>query len=73
MTTAHDALAQSVKARLVQQAHADRVDPNRLLSRFAIERFLYRLSKSAHGERFILKGAALLVVWLGEPSRATRW
>jgi hypothetical protein len=72
MTTSHDALVQSIKARLVQQAHADRVDPNRLLSRFAIERFLYRLSKTAHGERFILKGAALLVVWLGEPIRATR-
>lgn len=28
-----------------------------------MERFLYRLSKSEHGERFVLKGALLLRVW----------
>jgi hypothetical protein len=48
------------------------VDPNLVLTRFAVERFLYRLSRSSHAERFVLKGALLLVVWLGEVIRPTR-
>jgi len=72
MSKSQEALAQSAKARLVHQAHALKVDPNQLLSRFAIERFLYRLSRSRHGERFVLKGALLLLVWFGESIRPTR-
>jgi predicted nucleotidyltransferase component of viral defense system len=48
------------------------VDPNLVLTRYAVERFLYRLSRSAHAERFVLKGALLLLVWLGETLRPTR-
>lgn len=66
------ALAQSVQARLVQHAHQLGLEPNLMLTRFGVERFLYRLSKSPHGERFVLKGALLLVVWLGELTRPTR-
>jgi len=33
---------------------------------------LYRLSVSAHADRFVLKGAMLLMVWLDEPHRPTR-
>jgi predicted nucleotidyltransferase component of viral defense system len=33
---------------------------------------LYRLSKSEFADRFILKGAALLLLWLGEPIRPTK-
>lgn len=72
MSKSQEALAQSVKTRLVHQAHALSVDPNQLLSRFAIERFLYRLSKSRHAERFVLKGALLLLAWFGETIRPTR-
>ena len=36
------------------------------------ERLLFRLSKSEFADRFILKGAALLVTWLGEPIRPTK-
>lgn len=43
-----------------------------MLTRYAIERFLYRLSRSPHGERFVLKGALLMLVWLGETLRPTR-
>jgi predicted nucleotidyltransferase component of viral defense system len=38
----------------------------------SVERFLYRLSRSAYAERFVLKGALLLLVWLGETLRPTR-
>jgi hypothetical protein len=48
------------------------VDVNHVLTRFAIERFLYRLSRSPHAERFVLKGALLMLVWLGETIRPTR-
>jgi predicted nucleotidyltransferase component of viral defense system len=65
-------LAQSVQVRLVRHAHALGVDPNFVLVRYAAERLLYRLSRSAYAERFVLKGALLLLVWLGETIRPTR-
>lgn len=65
-------LAQSIQVRLVRHAKTIGVDPNLVLTRFAVERFLYRLSRSPHAERFVLKGALLLVVWLGETIRPTR-
>jgi len=39
---------------------------------FAVERFLYRLSCSRHAERLVLKGALLMLVWLGETIRPAR-
>lgn len=44
---------------------------NEILQYFAMERFLYRLSKSPHAEKFILKGALMLVVWRVSLSRST--
>lgn len=64
--------AHSVQVRLVAHAKRIGVDPELVLTRFAVERFLYRLSKSQHAERFVLKGALLMLVWLGETIRATR-
>jgi predicted nucleotidyltransferase component of viral defense system len=43
-----------------------------VLVRFALERLLYRLSQSAHRERFVLKGGMLVTVWLESESRETR-
>jgi predicted nucleotidyltransferase component of viral defense system len=72
MNAARSGLAHSVQVRLVQHAKAIGVDPNLVLTRYAVERFLYRLSHSPHAERFVLKGALLLLVWLGETLRPTR-
>jgi hypothetical protein len=36
-----------------------------------MERFLYRLSRSPHGRRFVLKGALMFVVWQAPRSRPT--
>ena len=47
-------LSQSVHTRLVQRAQSLGVDANLLLTRFATERFLYRLSRSPYAERFSL-------------------
>jgi predicted nucleotidyltransferase component of viral defense system len=65
-------LPRSVQTRLVRHAHALELDPNLVLARYATERFLYRLSRSPHAERFVLKGALMLLVWLGETIRPTR-
>lgn len=65
-------LARSVQTRLVSHAKALGVDPNLVLARYATERLLYRLSRSPYAERFVLKGALLLLVWLGETIRPTR-
>jgi predicted nucleotidyltransferase component of viral defense system len=67
-----EGIARSVQVRLARHAKTIGVDPNLVLTRYAVERYLYRLSRSAHAERFVLKGALLLLVWLGETLRPTR-
>jgi|HubBroStandDraft_1064217.scaffolds.fasta_scaffold12880_2 predicted nucleotidyltransferase component of viral defense system len=65
-------LAVSVQVRLVRHAHELKIDPNLVLARYAAERLLYRLSRSRYADRFVLKGALMLLVWLGEAIRPTR-
>ena len=65
-------MAHSVFQRLLNLARADSVDFNLLLSRYGMERFIYRISISPHHERFILKGASLFLVWKGQNFRVTR-
>ena len=45
---------------------------NELVQYYADERWLYRLSQSQYGERFILKGALMLLVWKTPVTRPTR-
>lgn len=52
--------AQSIKARLLNMADHDNKKYQQLIVRFFHERLLFRLSKSAYREHFILKGGALL-------------
>jgi hypothetical protein len=72
MSAAAEGLPASVQVRLVRHAKSRGLNPNLVMTRFAIERFLYRLSRSPHGDRFVLKGALLMLVWLGETLRPTR-
>ena len=72
MSGDRDGLVRSMQSRLARHSREIGVDPNLLLTRYAIERFLYRLSRSPHAERFVLKGALLMLVWLGETLRPTR-
>lgn len=65
-------VAASVQARLLQRTRALNVEHQLTLARFGGERLLYRLSKSEFSDRFILKGAALLLLWLGEAIRPTK-
>jgi hypothetical protein len=72
MKRATTGLAQSVHTRLVRHASELGVNPNVVLARYATERFLFRLSRSRHADRFVLKGAMLMLAWLGETVRPTR-
>ncbi len=60
MSTEREGLARSLQTRLARHAKEIGVDPNLVLTRYAVERFLYRLSRTPHAERFVLKGALLL-------------
>jgi predicted nucleotidyltransferase component of viral defense system len=62
----------SARQRLLNLAHARGQPMELLLTRYALERLLHRLSLSQHRERFVLKGAMLLATWFDEPHRATR-
>ena len=62
----------SVRARLLQRARIENTDFQMLLTRYALERFLYRLSISDQRERFVLKGAMLFAIWHDNPFRPTR-
>lgn len=65
-------LAASVRARLLAVAKSQGADFNQVLVRFALERMLYRLSQSAHADRFLRKGALLFTLWYDMPHRTTR-
>lgn len=65
-------VAASVRQRLLNLRQAKNIEYNALLTQYAIERFLYRLSKSDLAERFVLKGAMLFRVWSGELHRPTK-
>ena len=65
-------VAASVRARLLNLARERGQAMELLLTRYALERLLHRLGLSRYRERFVLKGAMLLAVWIDDPTRATR-
>ncbi|WP_086919835.1 nucleotidyl transferase AbiEii/AbiGii toxin family protein [Variovorax sp. JS1663] len=64
--------AASIRARLKQHADAAKEDFNLTLTRYGLERLLYRLSISDHAANFLLKGALLFQLWYGHSHRPTR-
>lgn len=65
-------LPASVKVRLLNFARQRGEKFNLVLTRYGIERLLYRLSKSNYADKFLLKGAMLYVLWDAVPHRPTR-
>jgi predicted nucleotidyltransferase component of viral defense system len=65
-------VAASVQARLLNIAKAEGRDFGQVLTKFSLERLLYRLSKSKHADSFLLKGALLFDLWFDVPLRPTR-
>lgn len=62
----------SVRARLLTISKERGQPFDLLLTRYVLERFLYRLSTTAHRGNFVLKGAMLVTTWLDNPHRPTR-
>lgn len=65
-------IAASVRARLLNRARETKQDFNLILTRYALERLLYRLSISPYADQFLLKGALLFDLWFDIPHRPTR-
>lgn len=65
-------IAASVRARLLNLARETQRPLDQLLTRYALERLLYRLSLSAYRDRYVLKGALLVTTWFASPHRPTR-
>ncbi len=65
-------MAASVSARLLQISKQRKEEFQLVLTRYANERLLYRLSLSTHTQGFVLKGATLFAHWTGEVHRPTR-
>lgn len=63
--------AASIRAKLLAHAKAKGDDFNRVLTRYAIERLLFRLSKTEATYSYVLKGAMLFVTWPEHVARPT--
>ena len=67
-----DNVSASVSARLLNLARERRQNFDLVLTRFCLERLLYRISISNHASQFLLKGAMLFDLWFDIPHRPTR-
>jgi hypothetical protein len=65
-------MAASVKARLTDLGRRQGEDFQLVLTRYAIERLLYRLTNTPYAGEFVLKGAMLFRLWADSPHRPTR-
>lgn len=68
----HKNLAASVHQKLLNKAKETNRPFNELLQYFAVERFLYRLSRSGYAQYFLLKGALMFKAWGVPGFRPTR-
>lgn len=62
----------SIRARLLNLSRERGQSFQLFLTRFVLERLLYRLSLTTHRDKFVLKGAMLMVSWFDDPLRPTR-
>jgi predicted nucleotidyltransferase component of viral defense system len=62
----------SVRMRLLKLAQSSGQSFEIVLTRFALERLLFRLSKSEYANQFVLKGAMVMLTWFNDPHRSTR-
>jgi hypothetical protein len=54
---------------LARETHEDF---NLILTRYALERLLYRIGQSRYSDQFELKGAMLFLAWMSETHKPTR-
>jgi len=72
MKSARKNIAESVRARLLNLSKQRGDEFQLTLANYVIERFLYRLGQSPLHDRFVLKGAVLFRVWMGQSHRPTK-
>jgi predicted nucleotidyltransferase component of viral defense system len=72
VTKATRDISASVRARLLNLARERGQIFDLILTRYALERLLYRLRISQYRNRFVLKGALLVTTWFDDPHRPTR-
>jgi predicted nucleotidyltransferase component of viral defense system len=65
-------LPASIRQRLLNLARERGEDFNFLLTAYGLERLMYRLGQSPHGQNFVLKGGMLFRAWSGAMYRPTR-
>jgi len=65
-------LAASIRQKLKNLARERGENFQQMLVNYALERVLYRLGKSRHRDRFVLKGALLFRLWFELTQRPTR-
>ncbi len=65
-------VAASVRQRLLNLSRASGEDFQLLLTRYGVERLLFRLGESEYAPGFVLKGAMLFALWTGHLHRPTR-
>ncbi|MBK7145508.1 MAG: nucleotidyl transferase AbiEii/AbiGii toxin family protein, partial [Xanthomonadales bacterium] len=62
----------SIRARLKNHADVTGQEFHLILTRYGLERLMFRLSQSAHAPNFLLKGALVFGLWFDLPHRPTR-
>ncbi|MCW8417617.1 nucleotidyl transferase AbiEii/AbiGii toxin family protein [Fluoribacter dumoffii] len=65
-------IGESVRSRLKNIAVEEGSDFNAVLTRYGLERLLYRIGESAYSNQFLLKGALLFNLWYDMPHRPTK-
>ena len=70
--SAQEDKATSVRTRLLHLAKARGENFNLILTRYSIERLLFRLTQTNHADRFVLKGAMLYFLWDEKTVRPTK-
>lgn len=65
-------LQESILQKLKNISVSKGIDYTNILTRYGVERFLYRLSISEYRNDYILKGATLFLIWGFEDIRATK-
>jgi hypothetical protein len=65
-------IGESVRSRLKNIAVKEGSDFNAVLTRYGLERLLYRIGESEYSKQFLLKGALLFNLWYDMPHRPTK-
>jgi predicted nucleotidyltransferase component of viral defense system len=72
MSSSSERIEQEVRRQLLEISRQRNEDFQFVLTRYALERLLYRLASSKFVDKFVLKGAFLFEVWLDQPYRPTK-